>query len=537
DPEVPVGPPSPVAEEVEDSQADSIPVSETNHDDINDDDDGDIGDNDDIDNSDDGSDNEDEAESLVLARVIKTPTPGDLFLDERLLNLTHDLERKTHQMAIVRALMRQAQSRHRAHEQRVLRASFKGLRREVHAEMEQQRQYECVLADHTIVPGRTRVHIPRAVASPAPAKASAAAGDGDHARDAAGSHVVYLIELQQSLPPEYTHNYNNNNTISGSAMMTATTPTTGWVVARRYREFFAMHQKLKQTHPDAMRLHELPARTPLIRLQKDRDIEHRRLGLEKYLQGVLREAQVCNTRAVRLFLSSCEPPSGTLPVSGSLGKSNEGGGGGWMEQIFKTVGKDIEGITGADSMLEIIVQELGAQVAMQHSESTSQAAAAADSSAAFIDPLSDVFIEVFGLKNRRNWLRRQAISILLRHIVGGTVERRIRLMLTSFVTSDPQLSQLLCQLRTSMWPDNQKFRAPAKRSAEQRSECRARARRQILGYVPRVLGNMVGRKNAQEGARLVFDAMQYDCVGLNLALSVFDAVVCAVFPEIKFQLE
>ncbi|KAI9476674.1 PXA domain-containing protein [Coemansia mojavensis] len=487
--------------------------------------------------SDDSSSEEDEAESLVLARVIKTPTPGDLFLDERLLQLSYDLERKTHQMAIVRALMRQAKSRHRAHEQRVLQASFRGLRREVHAEMEQQRQYQCALPDHNLSPQRTRVHIPRAVTASDPADAD----DADEPK----THVVYLIELQQSMPEHLRH---------GSAVHAPT----GWVVARRYREFYAMHHELKSLYPYEMRQHNLPARTPLIRLQKDRDIELRRIGLERYLQGLLREPQVCNTRPVRLFLSSTEPPPAANSSASNQSDSGDArdsgnatqpaaGTAGWMEQIYKTVGEDIEGITGADSMLEIIVQELGAQVAMQQTVTSMQQEA--QLAPAFVDPLSDLFIQLFGLKNRRNWLRRQAISILLRHIVGGAVERRVRLLVGSVIGDEP-LGRLLANLRNTLWPLEEsrfasssgpvgyaKFQGFIKRTDEQRQHSLEQARKKALWYVPRVLGSMVGRKNALNGARLLFDAMQMPAPNLNLVLHIFDALIVVVFPELKFQLD
>ncbi|KAJ1839674.1 tRNA (guanine-N(7)-)-methyltransferase (tRNA(m7G46)-methyltransferase), partial [Coemansia sp. RSA 2708] len=456
----------------------------------------------------------DEAESLVLARVIKTPTPGDLFLDERLMQLSFDLERKTHQMAIVRALMRQAASRQRAHEQRVLRASFRGLRREVHAELEQQRQYELALADHTVSPTRTRVHIPRAVA--------AAADPGEDHEDAdPRPHVVYLIELQQSLPPA-----------AGPAV--SEHASSGWMVARRFREFFAMHRELKAAYPHEMRAHELPARTPLLRLQRDRDIEHRRSALERYLQGLLREPQVANSRAVRLFLSSAEPPATRAQAPGA----------GWMEQIYKTVGEDIEGVTGADSMLEIIVQELGAQVAMQQTAGllAEDRAELEPSSGLFVDPLSDLFVEVFGLTSRRNWLRRQAISVLLRHIVGGAVERRVR-QLIGAALDDSLLGGLLGNLKATLWPPVQgsgaraKFAGFAKRSLEQQRQTRERAQQQMLWYVPRMLGSMVGRRNARDGARVLFDAMQHRAPSLSLALNLFDSCVAAIFPEVKFQLD
>lgn len=41
------------------------------------------------------------------------------------------------------------------------------------------------------------------------------------------------------------------------------------------------------------------------------------------------------------------------------------------------------------------------------------------------DAVIDLFIELFELKERNNWLRHQAIVILLQQLFGGTVERRV----------------------------------------------------------------------------------------------------------------
>ncbi|KAJ2475412.1 hypothetical protein IWW47_006504, partial [Coemansia sp. RSA 2052] len=127
-----------------------------------------------------GSDSGDEAEALVIGRAVMTPAPGDLFLDERLALVERSVSRTTHQMAIVRALMRQAASRHRAHEQRVLRASYRDLRREALAGAEQQRVYARSAADHVLSPQRTRVHIPRAIVDDAAATTDDAAQQKPH---------------------------------------------------------------------------------------------------------------------------------------------------------------------------------------------------------------------------------------------------------------------------------------------------------------------------------------------------------------------
>lgn len=41
----------------------------------------------------------------------------------------------------------------------------------------------------------------------------------------------------------------------------------------------------------------------------------------------------------------------------------------------------------------------------------------------FTAPICDLFIEIFELKDRSQWLRRQAILIVLQQILGGTIER------------------------------------------------------------------------------------------------------------------
>jgi hypothetical protein len=40
-----------------------------------------------------------------------------------------------------------------------------------------------------------------------------------------------------------------------------------------------------------------------------------------------------------------------------------------------------------------------------------------------IEPVCDFFIELFDLNEKSNWLRRQAIIIILQQLLGGTIER------------------------------------------------------------------------------------------------------------------
>jgi sorting nexin-25 len=58
-------------------------------------------------------------------------------------------------------------------------------------------------------------------------------------------------------------------------------PAAQWAVARRYSEFFQLHQQLKRF--EAVRDLEFPRRRVVMKLQKD-FLEKRRVALEKYLQ-------------------------------------------------------------------------------------------------------------------------------------------------------------------------------------------------------------------------------------------------------------
>ncbi len=45
------------------------------------------------------------------------------------------------------------------------------------------------------------------------------------------------------------------------------------------------------------------------------------------------------------------------------------------------------------------------------------------STSTFISPICDLILSVFELHKKNNWLRQQAIVIILQEVLGGTIER------------------------------------------------------------------------------------------------------------------
>lgn len=246
--------------------------------------------------------------------------------------------------------------------------------------------------------------------------------------------------------------------------------SSGWIVARRYSEFFALHQTLRDKHP-IVRLFDFPSKWPLLKLHKA-FVEARRTSLERYLQHLLAEKRICESAELRAFLSQqniyvpgphklddpmrddsesssrlrrqLQPSSSTSTLAShspslkSLNEVNRKPSTGFMRHIYRTVAEGIDDMFIGPSMLDLITQRMGEQVIDFFQEVPQQQealdlppelpsetfrAVEPEGITRFTEPLCDLFVETFELKEKNNWLRRQAVVIILQQILGGTIER------------------------------------------------------------------------------------------------------------------
>jgi sorting nexin-25 len=137
----------------------------------------------------------------------------------------------------------------------------------------------------------------------------------------------------------------------------------------------------------------------------------------------------------------------TLPVNQDTNNK------GFMRHIYKTVAAGIDDILIGPSMLDLITQRLSEQVTEFYQGSNDEMVSPPASTSSskrlhdpppedvpappvadlpelkaegitrFTEPLCDLFIEMFELKDKTNWLRRQAVVIILQQILEGTIER------------------------------------------------------------------------------------------------------------------
>jgi sorting nexin-25 len=179
-------------------------------------------------------------------RSFQEAGPGDLHLAHEIARLGARLDALAAQDSMLDALLRKAELTGDAQELSLLRRSRAACERERRELRFQKSQYEQQEQANRLVAERTRVAIVNAAT----------------AEERGKSVVRYLIEVQQLAP-------------DGSF-------ASGWVVARRYNEFLAMHTKLKDRH-SLVRGLDFPGKR-LVTALSGSFVDTRRTSLEKYLQ-------------------------------------------------------------------------------------------------------------------------------------------------------------------------------------------------------------------------------------------------------------
>ena len=174
------------------------------------------------------------------------PGPGDLQLSLEITRLSEKISAFQVQDAMLDSLIRKAELTGDVQELRLLQKSKSSLNRELRELSFQKTQFEQQEVANRLIPERTKVSIVNSVVGEENGK----------------SVVRYLVEVQRLSP-------------DGGV-------GTGWVVARRYNEFFDMHNKLRDRYI-AVRNLEFPGKR-LVTALSATFVDLRRAALERYMQ-------------------------------------------------------------------------------------------------------------------------------------------------------------------------------------------------------------------------------------------------------------
>ncbi|KDQ15633.1 hypothetical protein BOTBODRAFT_31525 [Botryobasidium botryosum FD-172 SS1] len=450
--------------------------------------------------------------------------PGDLQLSYDIARLGEQIAKLQSQDLILDTLIRKAELTGDAHELRLLTRSKSAMAREQRQLVFQKMQYEQQEFDNRLVPERTHVSIGNSVVS----------------EDEGAKQVVkYLVEVQLLAA-------------DGSF-------ASGWVVARRYNEFFTMHQRLKDKYV-VVRSLDFPGKK-LVTSMSTSFLDTRRVALERYLQSLVQIALICESEELRAFLS--RQPNADSPEPGSRIPKSPGyfPGKHIVRNVYRSVAESIDDMFLGPSMLDVMIQRLSRQAAelagiagaaMHDEDLIAQALKSSgrtapedtlaqlpgslkplegeSSTSSFISPICDLILAVFELDKKNNWLRRQAVVIILQQVLGGTIERKLRDVLTN-VLDEGHLLSYVGTLRENLWPGGKLKSTSVPRTPEEKVTTREDANRKLSAFMPDIAANMIGRSNARRGARRMFTVLQNRRLNQHIIYSVVDEVFAALFPE------
>ncbi|WVQ62101.1 uncharacterized protein L199_000239 [Kwoniella botswanensis] len=475
--------------------------------------------------------------------VIQLAAPGDLQLSVEISRLQDKIQELVQQDHLLDTLIRQAELTGNQVELRILRRSQSSVRREQRTAIFQKAQFEQQEEENRLIPSRTRVSIPSSVIT---------SEDGE-----SGKQVVrYTIEVSQVDE-------------DGKIRL-------GWVVARRYNEFYELDKALKDwamerndlTDELKSRMVEMPGKRLVPNLSAS-FVESRRMGLEKYLQSLLTSTIICDSPLLRSFLSRSHVPlkagSTSDPMSSSTASLVSLAPHNIVKTLYKTMATSLDDALLGPSMLDMMYTTLSRQLvdfgglvglggedlvgllpsALKGGQYTPQwmkndavgtgstegrigPMGGESGMTSFTGPICDLFIEVFDLKEN-NWLRRQAIVVILQQFLGSTIERKVR---DSFraATSSESIERIVLNLQETLFPGGERRSPSIERTEQEKLETKIRASKKLGLLIPDVAANMIGRSNARRAARRVFGALQDTRLNQHLILSIMDEILNAMFP-------
>lgn len=423
----------------------------------------------------------------MTSSALRLAAPGNLELPAEIEKIASRIEKLKNQEGVLDALLRKADLTGNKDETKILMKSIDALRREISELSFQRRQFEAQAHENKLLAGRTSVEVIGTTMG----------------RSQGKEFALYLVEVRQLAEDGQTQ-------------------ISGWLVTRRFSEFVALHATLKDKIPGAKAL-DLPQKR-LVTSMSNTLLQQRKQGLSRYLQALIKLPGALTNRDVEAFLSQQNitllQPSNNSAIS-VLG-SDIFPGQGVIRNLFRTVTSGMDDMFGGPSMLDAIILRLSQQAAdfagnltpsVQSEDLISSilggfSTAASGRSAgagkdqvdllaistdfqpvdgegltSFTAPIANFLVEVFDLKEKGSWLRRQAIVIILQQVLGGTIERKVREAVDLSTTGDA-LAPHLNQLKEMMWPGGQTRPQSLPRGADEKAQTREAAFRKLTYLMP-----------------------------------------------------
>ncbi|RCN42683.1 regulator of G protein signaling domain protein [Ancylostoma caninum] len=320
----------------------------------------------------------------------------------------------------------------------------------------------------------------------------------------------------------------------------------GWNVLRRYSDFHTLHSFIIHKYPKLSNLsfpgkktfnnldaHFLEKRTKALNLFLDCVLQPSMLDtypeLENIMFDFLSQKEYLGNRepiAKKVMSAMFDPIKMGVKAVGSTVLAVP-------DQVYGGVSKVGAGINNA---AKVIIHPLnGAPKAPVIDTDRVAAAITDDESTSDNIPLRVLILfvdEVFGVRARNAWFRRQLMTVLRQFVTpfGTSINKRI-VDVVHWLTSEQQVTMYLTALRDSVWPDGQLAGDTLPRSPELKARARILAKSLMLSSLPDELRLVLGAETTYTGINTISSALQNKQLNRRLLYVLIERLLLTIFPN------
>ncbi|CAK8674367.1 unnamed protein product [Clavelina lepadiformis] len=308
--------------------------------------------------------------------------------------------------------------------------------------------------------------------------------------------------------------------------------TDSWDTFRRYREFNDLHQSLKENGSNLGNL-GLPGKT-FFKDLKEEFLEKRRLELNKYLTVILSmEHPPKSMECLHTFLDA----KAYQKSSHSFARKVDS-----MMRLsvknvtnFMTQAPDnlIDGLQKASDKMSDGLQKFSDKFPSSAEQNGDVPISEQLDNNIPLGILLLLMDEVFDLKQRNQWLRRQIVTALqqiMRTLFGDRMNRKIVDYVDNAVSAE-QVAGYIQKLMDALWPCGTLAEATPERNEQVVMRTRVLTKAKLHGVIPDELRPLVGSDTSRRGVMRVFELIQHKELNTTLCCVLLEGLLCEIFPR------
>jgi len=145
--------------------------------------------------------------------------------------------------------------------------------------------------------------------------------------------------------------------------------------------------------------------------------------------------------------------------------------------------------------------------------------------------------EVFDLKDKNIWLRRQMITVLrqiVKTMFGDTVNKRIVDYFTT-LTATEAVAGYLNNVKDHLWPGGFPPAGPIIRDDSQKLRTSVAAKAALYSSLSDELRRVIGSETSRAGLAMLFEMLQFPSLNKRLVIVILEGIIKTVFPEQDFN--